>query len=221
MTLVVSPCAVCDGREFTLVYARTVHDDDDPALYYSSSRQRAGYLDIVRCTGCGLLMTNPRDDDATVGRVYAGLKDATYDGEDENSRRTARAYLALIEQHHPKRRRLLDVGCATGVFAAVAFEGGWTVTGVEASHWSVERARQRAPGVTFVEGLLEGVALADEPFDVVTLWDVLEHVRSPAETLGRVKDWLAPPRALSVTSSRGSRPRPGGTSRSPDCRAGS
>ena len=192
MTLVVADCAVCGKRDFTLVYPRTVRDGDDPALYFSSSRERVGYLDIVRCRSCGLLMTNPRDDDATVARVYAGLRDAAYDGEDENRSRTARAYLQLIDRYVPKRGRLLDVGCATGVFVAEASKAGWSVTGVEASRWAIQRARERSPQATLVEGLLEEVKLAEGAFDVVTLWDVLEHVRSPKETLAHARKWLAP-----------------------------
>lgn len=193
MSLIVAPCAVCGQTEFTLKYPRTIHDvNDEPTLYYSSSRVRAGYLDIVRCVRCGLLMTNPRDDDATIGRVYHGLCDVTYDEEDESRRRTARAFLDLVEAHHRLRGRLLDVGCATGRFVTVAQESGWIATGLEASHWAIERARQRCPKATFVEGLLECVELPPGSFDVVTMWDVLEHVRSPAETLARIRRWLAP-----------------------------
>jgi 2-polyprenyl-3-methyl-5-hydroxy-6-metoxy-1,4-benzoquinol methylase len=193
MSLIVAPCAVCGGTEFVLKYPRTIRDsDDDPALYYSSSRARAGYLDVVRCAGCGLLMTNPRDDDETIARVYGALHDATYDEEDETRRRTALAFLDLVEAHHPARGRLLDVGCATGLFVTVAQESGWIATGVEASHWAVERARQRCRDATFIQGLLERVELPPASFQVVTLWDVLEHVRSPAETLTRVRHWLAP-----------------------------
>lgn len=198
MSLTTAPCAVCEGTSFTLVYPRTIQDvDADPALYYSSSRQRAGYLDIVRCASCGLLLTNPRDDDQTIARVYRLLHDTTYDGEDDNRRRTARAFLDLVQRHSGRdgRRggRLLDIGCATGVFTAIAHEAGWDATGVEASAWAVARAKQRCPDATFVQGLLEDVDLPPGRFDAVTLWDVLEHVRSPIETLSRARAWLAAP----------------------------
>jgi hypothetical protein len=102
MSLITVPCGVCGGRQFQLKYPSTIHDsDDEPRLYYSSSRERAGYLDIARCVGCGLVMTNPRDDDATIRRVYSALRDATYDGEDEGRRWTARAFLDLVESHRP------------------------------------------------------------------------------------------------------------------------
>jgi SAM-dependent methyltransferase len=193
MTLLTVPCAVCGGTRFHLIYPATLSDPAaEPASYYSSSRTRAGHLDIVRCADCGLLFTNPRDDDATLARVYASLQDATYDVEEHNRRRTARAFLELVQRYQPKPARLIDVGCASGVFVEVAQQAGWRVTGLEASAWASTQAQQRVPGATIVTGLLENVSFSPASFEVATLWDVLEHVRSPRETLERVREWLTP-----------------------------
>jgi 2-polyprenyl-3-methyl-5-hydroxy-6-metoxy-1,4-benzoquinol methylase len=193
MSLITVACAVCGGRQFQLRYPGTIHDpDDEPALYYSSSRERAGYLDIVRCVDCGLVMTNPRDDDATIRRVYGALRDATYEGEDEGRRGTARAFLALVESHRPPPGRLLDIGCATGLFVASAVESGWTAAGVDASAWALARAKERCAQATFVQQPIEDIEFPDASFDVVTMWDVLEHVQAPADILTRIRRWLAP-----------------------------
>src|SRR6476620_10886016 len=112
----------------------------------------------------------------TMARVYGSLRDVAYDAENENRQRTARAYLRFLESQLPQRGRLLDVGCATGTFAAVAHDAGWTVTGLEASTWAIARARERCPGAKFVVGLLEEVDFPPGSFDAVTLWDVMEHV---------------------------------------------
>ncbi len=191
MSLITAPCAVCGGADFTLVYPATItHAEVDPALYYSSSRVYASHLNIVRCVNCGLLLTNPRDDDATLARVYVALQDVAYDVEDDTRQRTARSFLDLVERHHPQPAQLLDVGCATGMFVAVAQQAGWQVTGLEASSWAIDRAKARCPQATFITGLLEKVDFPGAGFDVITLWDVLEHVRSPGETLQRVRRWL-------------------------------
>jgi 2-polyprenyl-3-methyl-5-hydroxy-6-metoxy-1,4-benzoquinol methylase len=190
---VVTPCPVCAGERFRPVHPGTIAEDDaDAAAYFSSSRVRAGYLPVVRCASCGLWMTSPRDDDATLARTYAALEDVDYDREDANRTRMARDHLRFVLRHHPGRGRLLDVGCATGTFARLAREAGFEVTGLEASGWAVERAKQRCPEGEFVRGRVEEVDLAPGGFDVVTLWDTLEHLPAPCQALERLHGWLAP-----------------------------
>ena len=191
MSLIVVPCPICRGTQFGMRFRSTIRNpEDNPAQYYSSSRVRAGHLDVVRCTGCGLLMTNPRDDDATLAHVYGELRDEAYDREEGSRIHTARAFLRLVDTHHAAKGALLDIGCAAGIFAAVADESGWSVTGIDASSWAVGRAKQRCPGATFLHGRVEDAAFPPASFNVVTLWDVLEHVTSPAGTLAQVRQWL-------------------------------
>jgi hypothetical protein len=93
MTLVAATCVVCGGETLAPVYAGTI-PDGDPAVYSSASRRVAGHLPIVRCAGCGLMMTSPRDDDATLGRIYADLEDRHGDREDAAQSRSAADRLA-------------------------------------------------------------------------------------------------------------------------------
>ena len=193
MTLVMAECAVCGGRDLRLVYAGTVPEGDlDPAPYFSSSRSRAGHLPVMRCVACGLWMANPRDDDATLARTYAGLEDRSYDEEEENRARTASAHLRFVTRHHRNPGRLLDAGCATGAFVRVASAAGWKATGVDASPWALERARERCPEATFLRGLIEELEFPSSSFDAITLWDTLEHASAPAAVLSRLRSWLAP-----------------------------
>jgi len=194
MTLLSVPCPVCAQADFAELYPSTIEhpEHDDVASYFSSSRQRAGYLPIVRCRRCGLVQEHPRDDPATLASVYSGLADGVYDSEDGNRRVDADAHLALVQAHHAPPATVLDVGCATGLFAARAQLAGYQATGIDASRWAIERARARASGAEFSAGSLESANFAPESFRVITLWDVLEHVHSPVEVLERVRDWLSP-----------------------------
>ena len=181
------------GEPVDPVFSSTIVDaESDASAYFSSSRLRAGHLAIVRCRACGLLFTSPRDDDGTLARVYGGLVDTEYFEEDDNRRRKAEDYFRLIAADRHVPARLLDVGCATGAFASIAASKGWTVTGLDASPWAIARARERCLTATFVEGLVEDFEAPPASFDVITLWDVLEHVRSPVETIRRLHHWLAP-----------------------------
>jgi len=191
MTLITVPCAVCGASAYALLYPGAIDPSEDPARYFSSSRLNAAYPDIVRCRVCGLVMANPRDDEATLARVYGQLTDETYDGEDFNRSFAAAEHQRLLLAVHPPPARVLDMGCATGFFTTQAADAGYDVTGADASQWSVERAKKREPRVKFEVGSIESLSF-DAEFDVVTLWDVLEHVHSPRAVLERIAGWLKP-----------------------------
>lgn len=194
MALILVACAVCGGTAFRPLYPGTIADAAGPvAAYFGSSRRSAAYLPIVRCDSCGLMMANPQDDPGTLGLVYRAHVDSVYDQEHDNRRRAARDYLAVVRTHARSKGRMLDVGCATGTFVCAAREQGWAAEGIDASEWMIERARARCPTAPFHVGDPSSVAF--DPggrLQVVTLWNLLEHVPSPAAVLRQAHSWLAP-----------------------------
>jgi len=70
------------------------------------------------------------------------------------------------------------VGCHVGVFVEIAARHGWNAWGVEPSHWAAAHARQA--GLQVVEGTLATAGFDAASFDVVTMWDVIEHVEQPS-----------------------------------------
>src|SRR5262249_36338298 len=150
--------------------------DSEPAAYFSSSRRRVGYLSIVRCRQCGLMLTNPRDDDVTIAQAYTALEDSVYAGEADNRRRTAEEHLGIVAAPHPQPARLLDVGWSTRMVASVGSAACWLATRLDPSSWAMLGGRELRPPATFVAGLLEEAALPAESFDANSLWDVMEHV---------------------------------------------
>lgn len=192
------PCAVCGGTAFRTVYPGTIgpgtiaEDRRPPGASFGSSRERAEHWPIVRCESCGLTMSNPQDDAATLAEVYRAHADPAYDRELDSRRRAARDYLAIVRRYGAATGRLLDIGCGTGAFVCLASERGWTAQGIDASEWMIEHARLRCPAGTFRAG--DPLAANFDPgrLDAVTLWNVLEHVPAPAAVLRRARSWLAP-----------------------------
>lgn len=186
-------CDLCGSAGGEVLYPATIDPQAaDPARYFSTGRELAGHLRIVRCETCGLVRSSPRDDEETLRRVYSRLADRAYEGEERNRQATSAEHLAFVQRHQPVRGRLLDVGCATGIFLAGAAVQGWRVSGLEPSSWSLSQARRRLPDVALHQGSVGDADLPAERYDVITLWDVLEHVASPVATLEQLQRWLQP-----------------------------
>lgn len=86
--------------------------------------------------------------------------------------------------------RLLDVGAASGYVLEAARTRGWTAVGVDVS--AAARARARSRGLTVVADLVEGMARLGDEADVVTVYQVLEHMPDPADAIDVVARHLAP-----------------------------
>jgi SAM-dependent methyltransferase len=103
---------------------------------------------------------------------------------------TFERHLRPLEKIKAPPGKLVDVGAYTGVFVEIAAQHGWDAYGVEPSQWAVAQARER--GLHMIEGTLASPELADATFDVVTMWDVIEHVADPLGELVQADRLLKP-----------------------------
>lgn len=112
---------------------------------------------------------------------------------------TALPRLAAIKQR-AKGKRLLDVGCATGFFMEAAADEGYDVHGVEFSKVAISFARSDIKS-RIVHGDVNALrAQETEPFDVVTAFDIIEHVQNPADFLKDIHEILRPGGVLAISS---------------------
>ncbi len=90
--------------------------------------------------------------------------------------------------------RWLDLGCAYGYLVAEARAGGFAAVGVDVSGYALARAAREAPaaGGRVLRGLAERLPFADACFDVVSAFDVLEHLHDPEPVLAEVQRVLRP-----------------------------
>lgn len=191
MALIRTDCILCSCNESALVQPGSLGDRDvDPAGCYSSSRWFAGHFPIVHCTGCGLVRSLWRDDDCTIASIYHRLEDALYESEYRQRLRTADAYLGWLNRFCSQPQALLDIGCSTGIFLSRARQAGWHVSGLEPSRWAAGIAAGRLPDSNIQVGAINEASFPQLSFDVVTLWDVLEHLVSPTASLSCIHSWL-------------------------------
>ena len=169
---------------------------DDAAVVH---RERVGYFGeelsftIVRCRGCGLVYTNPRL--AESNAVY--LEDEPdVEAIEGHAKAKAAVFTKALDRIERLRgggtgARLLDVGCGSGHFVAAARQRGYEATGLEPAGAYARYARE-VLGLEVEAREATEAELEEERFDVVTAFDVLEHVESPAGVMERVASWLRP-----------------------------
>ena len=177
-----------------------------PCLFCGVMDERLCFRDepfrVVQCRRCGLTYVNPRLPTERLHQMYQEEYWASdramefgysaYLAEEPLYRRTYRRRMSVIRRYKPQPGALLDVGCAAGFFLSVAAEEGWRPTGVELSAPMVEYAATKLHLHDVRRGDLLSLELPGHAFDVITLWDVLEHLEDPPAHLRAARHLLAP-----------------------------
>jgi SAM-dependent methyltransferase len=165
---------------------------------------------LLRCPACGLGWWewpdfNPAElyDETYFQSAESGDGYNDYAALEPGLRRTARARLRRIQSLVPRAhaagpRRLLDIGCGTGVFLDEAVLDVWDAEGLEVSEYASAAARRRHLRVQ--TAAMEFAAFPAAFYDCITMWDVIEHLRDPAGVLARASSALRPGGVLALST---------------------
>lgn len=174
-------CPLCGSTDFSLLYPSTLDKKREPASQYNCTSHGLGiHPDIFECRQCSMVFNEAAPGAEDVTGEYERVEDPEYLAQRESRRLTFHRELDAIEAAQDKGE-LLDVGCYTGFFLECARERGWRVSGVEPSRWAAAYASDEL-GFDVFNGPIERFT-RERSFDVVTLWDVLEHLPNPVEVL--------------------------------------
>lgn len=107
---------------------------------------------------------------------------ADYDKDKEPMKEVFNLYLKKISGL-ANGKKIFDIGAATGYFLDLAKEKGWQTSGIEISEFAAGEAAKRGHNI-FCGNLPE--LNIEEKYDVITMWDVLEHFNNPKKYLRAV-----------------------------------
>ncbi len=166
-------------------------------------RYAKGTARYWECWQCGLLyqhpLPDPRDMQKFADEEYSRGGYREYVRARELKVSTFRERLELIQRRVPEGR-LLDVGCACGYLIEVALDAGYDAYGVEFAASALAQASPRVQPRIFSDNV-EGVAAKElGAFDVVTAFDIVEHLLDPIRFLGQLRNLLRPGGLLAVTT---------------------
>jgi 2-polyprenyl-3-methyl-5-hydroxy-6-metoxy-1,4-benzoquinol methylase len=164
-------------------------------------------FDIYRCNGCDTYFPWPIPNEEQTLEIYGqdyfsgateGSGYVDYDRDKQPMVPAFQQYLDRIEHYQPARGTLLDIGAATGFFLKLAKARNWSVLGVEPSAHASGLGRRDGLDIRtgiFVTGLYPPASL-----DVITLWDVIEHVPQPKMLIDAALEALKPGGLLALNT---------------------
>ena len=194
-------CLLCGGSETKVIDTFGVGDLRKAWTVFGVNFSNATWrlfngkdkVEVFRCAACGFQFCNPEL--AGDGQFYADL---------ERQRKTY--YAPDVPEFHrtlqwARERKVLtalDIGCGEGAFLDLIRGAGISSVGIEMNLQAAEVCRKKGHTV-HTRAVAELLSEKDFPrFDLVTVFQVLEHVPDPARFLSEAAQFLAPGGCLSV-----------------------
>lgn len=166
---------------------------------------RMGEYTYLRCKRCDAVYLSPMPNAHLVADLYQSEAYFSGDGRvgyyDYAAMHKAllplfQRRLAALSALRPSKGRLLDFGCADGYFLELARQQGWEITGVEISAFQAQYASSRL-AISVFDSIEH---FPESSFDVITLWEVLEHLTQPIVELRKLKSRLRPGGVLMMST---------------------
>jgi len=158
-----------------------------PVCRRTSWSGRRWYTSLRDCRECGTVLN---DRAATRAAEEARYRTAGGPVEGQAVDPAEGRWRFVVKMAGGTPHRVLDVGCGAGAFLEAARRDGVEVAGIEIDPAAANAARCRGVSVTI--GSILGAVPLGYGWDVVTLWDVLDHLDDPAEALARLRARMKP-----------------------------
>ena len=183
-----TPCECCGSLKFTPVHLRENNTW------------------VVHCEECHLEFVNPLPTIAAMQENYqkemvgneteSGLHSTYIIERQERIKSYSKLYnsrLDLIEGLYPGKGTMLDIGCGAGFFLNCAKQRGWNCHGLEILPEYLKYAQENFELDNIrLESLDESLSYDANTFDVITLWDLIEHLRNPLDCLKKIHHVMKP-----------------------------
>ncbi|RJP85539.1 MAG: methyltransferase domain-containing protein [Desulfobacteraceae bacterium] len=189
MNLVKRNCSVCNADDFTEAFYQE----------YKSVAAFGGdsyFQTVVVCNNCGFAYSNPTPCNEELSKYYrnfSNYENPQRDGkESEQMLAKWRRTYALVEKHFPENYHgsVLEIGCATAAGLSIFKSNGWDVMGIEPSEKAVNFAHDLYE-IEVINGIFDCKLFVDkDPFDIIILSHVMEHLLSPNLILNDIRSLL-------------------------------
>ena len=145
---------------------------------------------LLRCPACSLVWLSKPPKPAEMHKHYTDAYDRLISAAGESSPGRWRDRNAALAPHK-QSGVLLDLGCSSGAFLQSLCGKGWDLVGIEMFAESAKQAQAKSGANVFVGDILDA-QFPPESLDVITCFDVFEHLYEPRRVMAKVGEWLKP-----------------------------
>ncbi|WP_028830133.1 methyltransferase domain-containing protein [Proteocatella sphenisci] len=145
----------------------------------------------VSCENCGLIYANPLPSEANLNKYYSLIAKEKFGGIYGNIDdrfeflvSMANKRLEKIERYTGGAKSILDIGTGIGVFTGTALDRGWNADGLEFTPEDCSYAKEKFNLDLKQENFYN--FREDRKYDVVTLFEVIEHLHHPLKDLKQI-----------------------------------
>lgn len=174
-------CAICDTKDNATELYPSNFDFQafNPAVFSARRLPDRIHYRVVKCNTCGLVRSDPIANSQVLAQLYA---QSTFDYTEEvvNLKFTYGRYLTRLNDYGVKKGALLEIGCGSGFFLEEALTQGYvSIQGVEPSATAVAKASPQIRPYIICDIMRPGL-FEQERFDVICLFQVLDHIPDPS-----------------------------------------
>lgn len=145
---------------------------------------------IMKCNKCGLVFRNavlsPQEISQLYSSDYFNKEQEDYFLKNEEIKiKDFTKRIGEIEELYKTKGKLLDIGSGLGTFLNICQKRGWQAYGEDVSEYAASYVQEKL-GLKVYEGKLSDLELPNNCFDIITLWDVIEHSENPSVLLKEI-----------------------------------
>jgi len=172
----------------------------------SGSSARKFYKGLVVCSECGHVFADYDLTDDELRELYSknyffGEEYNDYVADKNALQKNFMLRLKTLQRFlvPGEHKSLFEIGCAYGFFLDLARDYFESVSGIDISEDGICYARRNL-GLDVLQGDFTQADLDDREFDVVCLWDTIEHLRCPHLYLEKLARHMHPGSLLTITT---------------------
>ncbi len=150
-------CPVCESESFTHLFKKNTEP-------------------FVKCDKCSLILINPRPNYEKIKETYGNDYSRDYAKKATTKLKRSLRRVRLIKNRYVSTGRWLDIGCSAGFVVRSAIDSGFDAFGIDIEPWGINYGKTNLQLNNIVAGIIEDQSYPDQYFDVISLYDVIEHV---------------------------------------------